>query len=75
MEALEKAISLLGSRSALARKIGYTPQLVGMMASGQARISAEVAMAIQIATGNAVMVYELRPDLPWLEIIQPKRMT
>lgn len=75
MDALEKAISLLGSRSALARKIGYTPQLVGMMVNGQARISAEVAMAVQIATDHAVMVYELRPDLPWQEIMQPKKMT
>lgn len=75
MQALEKAIALLGSRSALARKIGYTPQLIGMMVNGKARISAEVAMAVQIATDHAVMVYELRPDLPWQEIMQPKKMT
>lgn len=75
MDALEKAITLLGSRSALAKKIGYTPQLVGMMVNGQARVSAEVAMAVQIATEHEVKVYELRPDLPWLEIIQPKKIT
>jgi DNA-binding transcriptional regulator YdaS (Cro superfamily) len=75
MDALEKAIAILGSRSVLARKIGYTPQLIGMMINGKARISAEVAMAVQIATDHSVMVYELRPDLPWLEIMQPKKMT
>lgn len=74
LESLGEAIQMFGCKSRLAEKIGYTSQLVGMWTSGKTRISAEAAIRIQIATQNAVMAYELRPDLPWREIIKPKRL-
>lgn len=65
MEPIEKAIEIIGSRSKLARELGCTPQLVGMMVVGKTVITAEHAMKIQIATGHEVKAHELRPELPW----------
>lgn len=65
MEAIEKAIDIVGSRIKLARELECTPQLVGMMVNGKTAITAEHAMKIQLATNHRVMAYDLRPDLPW----------
>ncbi len=69
---IAEAVEIAGSRAALARKIGMTAQLVGLIADGKARVTAEVAIRIQVATHNRVLASELRPDLPWAEIRKPK---
>lgn len=61
-EALTRAIEIAGSQSALARSIGKTQQLVSLLLKG-AKISAEVAVAIEGATEGKVHRHELRPDL------------
>ena len=60
--AIERAAQLMGGQSALARKLGCTPQAVlKMCATG--RVPAERVLAIEEATDGAVTRHDLRPDL------------
>ncbi|MCE4544616.1 MULTISPECIES: helix-turn-helix domain-containing protein [unclassified Caballeronia] len=60
--AIERAAQLLGGQSALARKLGCTPQAVSKMCS-TGRVPAERVLAIENATEGAITRHELRPDL------------
>lgn len=60
--AIERAAQLLGGQSALARKLGCTPQAVSKMCS-TGRVPAERVLAIESATDGAISRHELRPDL------------
>lgn len=66
MTALEKAIDILGSQSALARAIGTLPQNVSYWVKN-GWVPAEAVLPIEKATKKKVRRYELRPD------IYPKR--
>lgn len=70
---IEEAIEIIGGRRLAAEKLGCSRVLVGLMANNKTRVTAETAMAIQIATKHRVMAEELRPDLPWREIRKSKR--
>lgn len=59
---IETAIGLFGSEAKIARAIGYSQVMVNRVRNG-ARISAEMAVAIDKATDRRVSKYELRPDL------------
>lgn len=60
--AIERAAQILGGQSALARKLGCTPQAISKMCS-TGRVPAERVLAIEVATEGAVTRHELRPDL------------
>lgn len=60
--AIERAAQILGGQSALARKLGCTPQAVSKMCS-TGRVPAERVLAIENATEGAITRHELRPDL------------
>ena len=60
--AIERAAQLVGGQSALARKLGCTPQAVSKMCS-TGSVPAERVLAIEEATGGAVTRHDLRPDL------------
>lgn len=60
--AIERAAQLMGGQSALARKLGCTPQAVSKMCA-TGRVPAERVLAIEEATGGAVTRHDLRPDL------------
>ncbi|AET91066.1 hypothetical protein BYI23_B004590 [Burkholderia sp. YI23] len=60
--AIERAAQILGGQSALARKLGCTPQAVSKMCS-TGRVPAERVLAIENAVEGAVTRHELRPDL------------
>jgi DNA-binding transcriptional regulator YdaS (Cro superfamily) len=53
-----------GSESKLAKAAGYSQNAV-WTAKRLGRISAELAMAIEVATEGVVTAREFRPDLPW----------
>lgn len=71
-ELIEKAISILGSQAKLADACGVKQPSI-WQAKDTERCSAELAMAIEQATGGAVTAIELRPDLPWPAIDEANR--
>lgn len=63
-ELIEKAIGILGSQAKLADACGVRQPSIWQAKSTE-RCSAELAMAIEKATGGQVTAAEIRPDLPW----------
>lgn len=60
--AISRAARIVGGQSALARKLGCTPQAVSKMcASG--KVPAERVIAVEEAVEGQVTRNELRPDL------------
>ncbi|MFB6347854.1 transcriptional regulator [Moraxella sp. ZJ142] len=68
MTALNRAIDLAGSVSALARQIGVTPWAVAKW--NPAKIPTDRCLAIEKATGGQVTAEELRPDINWQYVRQ-----
>ncbi|MDN7894521.1 YdaS family helix-turn-helix protein [Burkholderia cepacia] len=64
MTPIQRAAQAAGGQSALARKLGCTPQSVSKMCA-TGRVPAERVLSIEAATG--VPRHELRPDLYPLE--------
>lgn len=60
---LERAIRALGSQQKLAEAIGLSQQGVSYLLNNAPRVTAEVAVAIERATGGQVRRAELRPDI------------
>lgn len=66
---LQRAIDLVGSQSKLAKLVGVRSQsAISRALLGEARLTAELAVAVEAATEGRVPRWELRPDLwapPW----------
>ena len=60
---LERASTIAGSQSELARAIGVNRALINHMTAGRRAITAEMAVAIEKVTKGAVSRADLRPDL------------
>jgi DNA-binding transcriptional regulator YdaS (Cro superfamily) len=60
--ALERAIKLAGGQSKLARATGYTQNSI-WKAKDSGRISAELAIRIELALGGRVTREQLAPDI------------
>jgi len=56
-----EALEIAGGQVALAKKTGYSQNLMSLISLGKRKISAEVSVAVEKATG--VMRHQLRPDL------------
>ncbi|MBC2768579.1 transcriptional regulator [Pusillimonas minor] len=67
MNAINKAIEIAGSASALAREIGVSTQAICFYRDGKRRLPVEKCSAIERATKGAVTRQELRPD-DWAQI-------
>ncbi|EOT1930196.1 transcriptional regulator [Serratia marcescens] len=65
-EAINKAISLLGSQKKLADSVGVSQPNVWCWLHNKKRVSPENVTAIVTATKGEVKAYEIRPDLPQL---------
>lgn len=66
MDALRRAVAILGSQTALARVVGVRPQSVSEKLSIGKRVPAEWCIPLENATrakGETVSRHELRPDL------------
>lgn len=62
MQALTRAVELVGGQSALADKIGKKQAHVAMWIK-RGKVPAEVCADIEAATGGSVTCKELRPDV------------
>lgn len=62
MKPIEQAISICGNQSALAEKIGVTPQVVHNWLR-RGNVPADYCPAIDRATAGVVRCEDLRPDL------------
>lgn len=60
--AISRAAQLAGGQSALARKLGCTPQAISKMCS-TGKVPAERVIAVEAAVEGQVTRGELRPDL------------
>ena len=64
MNALEKAISIAGSQSALARKSGVKQQNIWYwLNKSDGRVPAEMALPLSLAVDSKVAASEFRPDI------------
>lgn len=63
LEALERAISIAGGQSELARRIKAKQQTVHYWVSTAGKAPAEYVRAIEAAVDGQVTRYELRPDV------------
>lgn len=61
-QALRRAAAKFATQQEFADALGVSRQRVNQLLK-QSRVSAEIAVAIERATGGAVMRAELRPDL------------
>ncbi|NHN79707.1 helix-turn-helix domain-containing protein [Azotobacter chroococcum] len=64
LEALNKAIGVVGSPTELAKRVGVSPQ--NIFNWKRRGVPAERVPAVVRATDGAVQAHELRPDLPEL---------
>ncbi len=62
MNGLQRAITIFGSQSALARELKIKPQAVQQWVHRR-RVPVERAIQIERATNGRVTRYELRPDI------------
>lgn len=67
MNALKKAVELVGSASELARQLGapFPSRVTNWMLPGRV-VPADQCEAIEAATSGAVTCEQLRPDLEWV---------
>lgn len=65
MKAIDRASSLVGSQSELARRLDVSRAFVSQLCSGIRPVPVRVAIAIERETAGAVTVEELRPDIDW----------
>lgn len=60
---IERAVSLHGSQVKLAKEVGCSQQYISWLLKDADQISAEMAIAFERATGEAISRHDLRPDL------------
>ena len=65
MEHLLRAISILGTQSALGAAIGVSPQVINNWVRRESEVPAEHCPAIERATNGAVRCEDLRPAVDW----------
>lgn len=63
IEALQKAVELVGGQSSLAKAIGVKQQHVWNWLNRDGKPAAEHVLGIEAATNGAVTRYDLRPDV------------
>jgi len=63
MEAIEKAVEIVGGQTNLANAIGVSPSFVNQWLSGQRPVPATRCRGIELATGGRVTCANLRPDV------------
>jgi DNA-binding transcriptional regulator YdaS (Cro superfamily) len=66
MEALLRAIELIGSQAELARRLGVRPQLISQWTQGKRPLPPIRAAQIEELTEGQVTRLQLLPDFPWV---------
>ena len=70
-EALEKAISLVGSASARAARLGLTKGAISQWKGEGKKVPADHCPEIEKATNGKVRCEDLRPDVDWSVLRRP----
>lgn len=65
MESISRAISIVGSASALAKALGVTTQAVCFWRDGKREIPADICPTIERLTKREVRCEDLRSDVEW----------
>lgn len=65
MDAISRAIKILGSQAALASALGVKQPTISEWLRGERRVPAERCPEIERLTGGAVRCEDLRPDVAW----------
>lgn len=65
MDAIEKAIQVVGNAAQLAKAIGVSPQYLSQLRSAERPVPAERCPTIERVTGGQVRCEDLRPDVDW----------
>lgn len=63
MSAIQNAVEILGSQTALAAKIGVSPSFVNQLVNGLRPVPPKLCRRIETATGGEVTKQDLRPDI------------
>ncbi|WP_373565917.1 transcriptional regulator [Microbulbifer okhotskensis] len=63
LEALKRAVAIVGTKSGLAKSIGVKPPVITQWFKSKRPIPAGQCRPIEAATNGAVTRYELRPDI------------
>ncbi len=63
LKALEKAVDLAGGQTALANLLGVTQGRIWNWLNRDQKVSPEMVIAIETATGGKVSRHDLRPDI------------
>lgn len=71
MKAIDRASSIVGSQSELARRLDVSRAFVSQLCTGARPVPIKVAIAIERETAGAVTVEQLRPDIDWSLIRGP----
>lgn len=72
-EALEKAISMIGSMQSLADHLGVTKGAVGQWKGDDRKVPAEHCPVIERLTSGVITCEQLRPDVEWPVIRNSKQ--
>jgi DNA-binding transcriptional regulator YdaS (Cro superfamily) len=66
MNALKKALEIVGGPTAMAKRLGEKPQTVSAWSTrSKGRVPAEHCPSIELETDGRVTCEELRPDVKW----------
>lgn len=60
---IEKAVSVVGTKAALARAVGVKPPTIHQWLKGERPVPAGKCRAIEAATNGVVTAAQLRPDI------------
>lgn len=72
MDMINKAVELLGGPAEAARALDVSPQAISFWLSGNRIPSATNCLAIERQTKGMVRVEQLRPDIDWAVLRDPK---
>jgi len=68
---LLEAAQCVGGQANLARALGVTPAAISQIIAGSRKTPPDRCPAIEHATGGAVKVEDLRPDVRWHRVEDP----
>jgi DNA-binding transcriptional regulator YdaS (Cro superfamily) len=71
MNAIDRAISICGGQSSMARAVGVSAQAISFWQRGARRPDVGSCIKIEQATGGGVRCEDLRDDIDWAYLRRP----
>ena len=72
MSKIKQAVELLGGPKSAALRLACSEQAISFWVNGKRTPSLETCIAVERETAGAVTVEQLRPDVDWAVIRQPR---